>query len=297
VVATPSPSKKRASKKSSGKKPAKKSKTAAKADKKPKAKGKSKGSKKSGKTPSKTETKLSTKKKAKSVGMTEKAAAVKDKLAKKFAKKKQAMKEEKAEAAKRKAAAAAKKVAAKKPKKATKKSTPTKIKPVKKHKAAKSPLKSGSFKVASKTAVMPQLNPKGNLVHKYDTLCGVQAYQFVKSSKPEPAYMAAFFQAVDNNPTVQARLGSIGTFDVKTAPTINEPKTFLTINKITKEEREYNECQLLTVTGTNASKEDIAANWKAVTVEANRHTSTISGDNKYSTATHQGECSGCDCFG
>jgi len=84
-------------------------------------------------------------------------------------------------------------------------------------------------------------------------------------------------------------LGSIGTFDVKTAPTINEPKTFPTVNKITKEEREYNEHQLLTVTGTNASKEDIAANWKAVTFEANRHTSTISGDNKYSTATHQGE--------
>ena len=285
-MATPSPSKKRASKKkASGEKASKKRKTAAKADKKPRAKGKS--SKKSPKAQSKPATKLSSKKKAKNVGMSEKAAAARDKLAKKLAKKKKLKKIKEAKAA-----------AEKKSKKAIEKSTPTKSKPPKSPKAAKktttkksaeSPLKSGGFKVPSKTAVMPQLNPKGNLVHHYSTLPGVKIYQFEKSAKPEPAFMGPFFGAVDTNPALQARVQSIGSFDVKAAPTIMESKTYITVNQKTKEEREYTEHQLLTVVGTNASKHDKDANWKAVAVEANRVTSTVTATNIFSTKTHMGE--------
>jgi len=150
-------------------------------------------------------------------------------------------------------------------------------------KAAKS-LKAGGF--SKKTIPMKpvQVKKQGNLVNMTVAACGVAFFTFVKSSnKLMMAYMAAFFDAIQNNTALQAELKSMGLFEIRVDSTSNDTKKFTVGNN------EIPELQLGCIVGRDATPKALQSQWNKVVAIADKHTSTVGTKNKYATRTHLGE--------
>jgi hypothetical protein len=120
-----------------------------------------------------------------------------------------------------------------------------KAKPTKK--AAKS-LKARGF--SKKTFLMKpvQVKKQGNLVKMTRTIRGVVFFTFVKSlNKLVMAYMAACFDAIQNNTALQAELKSMGLFKIRVDSISNDTKKFTVGNN------EIAELQLGCIVGRDAT--------------------------------------------
>lgn len=134
------------------------------------------------------------------------------------------------------------------------------------------------------TSSPEQTKKRGNFCNMTQFLCGLLAFDFKKCSNPQQAaYMRSFFDAVENNPAVQAELKSMGLFNIRLNEESHETRTFLVGKK------EIHELQLICIVGTDASTTAIHNLWKKVVSMANRYTNTVSDNNKYATQTHMGE--------
>ena len=146
----------------------------------------------------------------------------------------------------------------------------------------------GGFRVGAKATISFKMKPTGNLVNYIRTRANVALLQPVKSSAPDqPAYLHAFYTALNDNATMQRELQTLGVYSVRDSPIQNNIRSF-TVGK-DDNLRTIDMQQLAVITGKGATKADIQKTLKTVVMHMNKHTNTSGPKQKYPTPTHLGD--------